>query len=80
MAQRRTPGGYFIDSVGRPRKLTHGAMVDICLQFANGALVSDLAKQYQVSASLIRTVTYNTARQSDLARLYVARNSEEETS
>lgn len=53
---------YFTDSVGRPRKLSAGAMSAICAAYAKGAASQDLAKEYGVSRSLILTVVYHTAR------------------
>lgn len=56
---------YYLDSVGRRRKLSHGAMESIRRAYANGDSTADLAAAYGVSTSLIRTVTYNTARNAD---------------
>lgn len=60
---------YYLDHVGRRRKLSHGAILRIQQQFADGAIVSELAEAYDVSTSLIRTITYNTARNRDLDRI-----------
>jgi hypothetical protein len=56
---------YYLDSVGRRRKLSHGAMQNIQRAYADGESTADLAEQYGVSVSLIRTVTYLTARKTD---------------
>lgn len=56
---------YYLDSVGRRRKLSHGAMESIRRAYAKGGKTADLAEAYGVSTSLIRTVTYNTARETD---------------
>lgn len=57
---------YFMDSVGRRRKLSHGAMVAIRADFARGASTRELAERYGVSTHLILTVCYSTPRNSDL--------------
>lgn len=69
-------GQYYLDSVGRRRKISHGAMLSICESFAAGVSVRDLAQEHRVSVSLIRTITYNTPRNSDLERLKLAREME----
>jgi hypothetical protein len=63
----------YIDHVGRARKLSHGALQAIMEEFAAGESVKTLADAYGVSTSLIRMVTYNTARRSDLDRIAQAR-------
>lgn len=60
---------YWLDSVGRRRKLSAGAMKSICAAYADGEKTSDLAAAYGVSTALIRTVTYHTARKADLAKI-----------
>jgi Mor family transcriptional regulator len=57
---------YWLDSVGRRRKLSAGAMAAIQDAYADGSKVADLAKNYGVSTALIRTVVYHTARRVDL--------------
>jgi hypothetical protein len=57
------------DAVGRPRKLSSGAMKRIMDQFAKGATIKELSQQYGVSTSLIRTITYHTPRDKDLHRM-----------
>lgn len=59
---------FFTDHVGRPRKLSHGAILDIQRRFRHGELTATLATQYGVSTSLIRTICYNTPREKDLRR------------
>ncbi|UGL61922.1 helix-turn-helix DNA binding domain protein [Arthrobacter phage EastWest] len=59
----------FFDSVGRRRKLSAGSMTAICNEYAAGKTIRELAASYGVSTSLIRTVVYHTARNSDLARI-----------
>lgn len=66
---KRQPGDYYVDAVGRRRKLSAGAMQDIRMSYYNGETTKELAKQYRVSVSLILTVVYNTAREKDLKRL-----------
>ena len=61
--------GYFIDSVGRRRKLSAGAMENIRQDFRDGTSAKLLAKEWGVSVSLILSVCYNTPRQRDLDRL-----------
>ena len=63
------PGDFYIDSVGRRRKLSDGAMKDIRRLFYEGSTCVEIAEQYRVSVSLIRTVCYSTARKRDLVRL-----------
>lgn len=53
---------YFTDSVGRPRKLSRGAMIAMCNEYADGADTKDLAERYGVSRSTVLTVVYHTAR------------------
>lgn len=66
---KQQPGEYFLDAVGRRRKLSAGAMQDIRMSYYNGETTRELAKQYNVSVSLILTVVYNTPRERDLKRL-----------
>ncbi len=63
----------YVDHVGRARKLSHGAIQRIMEDFAEGEAVRVLAEAYGVSTSLIRMVTYNTPRKSDLDRMAQAR-------
>lgn len=65
---------YFTDSVGRRRKLSHGAMVRIREQFADGERIHKLAEAFGVSTSLIRCVVYDTARNADLERITAPQN------
>lgn len=60
---------YWLDSVGRRRKLSAGAMVSIQEAYADGAKPADLANSYGVSTALIRTVVYHTPRRVDLPRI-----------
>jgi Mor family transcriptional regulator len=53
---------YYTDSVGRPRKLSKGAMIALCNEYADGASTKDLAKRYGISQSTVLTVVYHTAR------------------
>jgi hypothetical protein len=57
------------DSVGRPRKLSAGAMKRVMARYAEGDTVRELALSFGVSESLIRTVTYHTPRNKDLDRI-----------
>lgn len=59
----------FFDSVGRRRKLSAGSMKAICNEYAKGKTIRELATSYGVSTSLVRTVVYHTARNSDLKRI-----------
>lgn len=54
--------GYLSHKTGRRRKLSDGAMIDICNQYAKGASVAALANAYGVSTHLIYTVVYWTPR------------------
>lgn len=54
--------GYLSQTTGRRRKLSDGAMIDICNQYAKGASVASLATAYGVSTHLVYTVVYWTAR------------------
>ncbi len=56
---------YYLDSVGRRRKLSHGAMESIRIAYSEGENTADLAHSYGVSTSLIRVITYSTARRTD---------------
>ena len=77
MGRRTSPqrhqAPYFLDAVGRRRKLSDGAMKQIQHEYANGVPVPDLASAWGVSTSLVRTVVYSTPRVADLARLEAAR-------
>jgi hypothetical protein len=53
------------DSVGRPRKLSAGAMTRVMDRFAKGDTVKELAQSFGVSQALIRTITYHTVRDAD---------------
>lgn len=55
--------GYQNSMTGRRRKLSDGAMLDICAQYAKGASVVALAESYGVSTHLIYTVVYWTPRE-----------------
>lgn len=70
MADRPKINDYYLDHVGRRRKLSHGAILRIQQQFAKGAKTADLAAAYEVSVSLIRTITYSTPRDSDIEKLH----------
>lgn len=76
MAYRTTsqPGEFYLDAVGRRRKLSAGAMQDIRMSYYNGESTRELAKAYRVSISLILTVVYNTPRERDLKRLDLPAN------
>lgn len=69
MARTHSAGEFYLDAVGRRRKLSAGAMHDIRLSYFKGTPSRELAEQYRVSVSLIRTVCYNTPKQADLRRL-----------
>ncbi|QGJ92865.1 hypothetical protein PBI_BEAGLE_106 [Arthrobacter phage Beagle] len=69
MAAAYYKADYYLDAVGRRRKLSAGAMLAIQQAFAAGAKTSDLADQYGVSTTTIRTITYLTPRQRDLDRI-----------
>jgi hypothetical protein len=71
--QKRHEAEYFLDAVGRRRKLSAGAMRQIQAEYANGIPVPDLAEAWGVSTSLVRTVVYSTPRNADLDRLNRAR-------
>lgn len=60
---------YYLDAVGRRRKLSAGAMLAIQEAFASGAKTSDLADMYGVSTTTIRTITYLTPRRRDLDKI-----------
>jgi hypothetical protein len=64
---------YFLDAVGRRRKLSAGSILAIQREFRRGAKTADLAESYGVSTSLIRTITYNTPREADQAKIDAAR-------
>lgn len=67
MAEFKAP--TFLDSVGRPRKLSQGSMQAIAREFAGGATAKELAATYGVSASLIRTICYHVPRSRDLGKI-----------
>lgn len=50
----------FTDHVGRPRKLSHGAILAIMREYSQGAKTRALAERFGVSQSLIRTICYHT--------------------
>lgn len=54
--------GYLNGNTGRRRKLSEGAMLDICQLYAEGESVVALADAYGVSTHLIYTVVYWTPR------------------
>lgn len=60
---------YFLDSVGRRRKLSKGAMESIMRDFANGQSTLELASTYGVSTTTIRAVCYHIPRRSDVERM-----------
>ena len=60
---------YHVDSIGRRRKLNAAAMARIRREFYHGMPATQLAKEWGVSVSLIRSVCYNTPRKADLIRL-----------
>lgn len=47
---------------GRPRKLSDGAMLDICDRFRQGDKVADLAEMFHVSEHTIYSICYWTPR------------------
>lgn len=53
---------YLNVDTGRRRKLSNGAMIDICSQYASGSSVTTLAEAYGVSTNLIYTIVYWTPR------------------
>jgi len=53
---------YVSRLTGRRRKLSDGAMLDICKQFAENVSVASLAKQYGVSTHTIYSCVYWTPR------------------
>lgn len=53
---------YVSQFTGRRRKLSDGAMIDICHQFAEGKRVKALADMYGVSEGTIYSITYWTPR------------------
>ena len=55
---------FFTDHVGRPRKLSHGAIQAVMREYAAGAATRTLAERYGVSTSLIRTICYHVRRES----------------
>jgi hypothetical protein len=81
MGRKTTPARheaeYFLDSVGRRRKLSDGAMRQIQREYSHGVPVGDLAVAWGVSTSLVRTVVYSTARLADLDKLNRARSGHE---
>lgn len=62
-------GDFYLDSVGRRRKLSAGAMRDIRRAFWEGTTTLELAEAYRVSTSTIRMVCYSTPRRRDQQRL-----------
>jgi hypothetical protein len=60
---------YYLDAVGRRRKLSAGAMLAIQREYRAGARSADLAATYGVSTSTIRAVCYMTARDADKDRI-----------
>lgn len=74
MKPDRPVAPFFYDSVGRRRKLSQLQILKIQALFAEDAKVSDLAERFGVSVSLIRTITYTTARNRDLERVNAARS------
>lgn len=60
MAETAFKAKLFTDHVGRPRKLSSGAIIAITEDYAEGAKTSELAKIYGVSTTLIRTICYHT--------------------
>lgn len=60
---------YYLDAVGRRRKLSAGAMLAIQREYADGRSAADLAAVYGVSTSTIRAVCYMTTRKADISRI-----------
>lgn len=52
----------YTDYVGRPRKLSAGAIRAVTKDYYNGVATKDLAERYGVSRSLILTICYHTPR------------------
>jgi hypothetical protein len=71
--QKRHEAEYFLDAVGRRRKLSAGAMRQIQTEYAHGIPVPDLAEAWGVSTSLVRTVVYSTPRDADVEKMNRAR-------
>lgn len=63
---------------GRRRKLSDGAMIDICKQFASGASVQTISKQYGVSTHTIYSVVYWTPRKAPVEQLKRVNDNEQE--
>lgn len=53
---------YVSSLTGRRRKLSDGAMIDICKQYADNVSVRDLSSQYQVSSHTIYSIVYWTPK------------------
>lgn len=60
---------YHLDSVGRRRKLSRGAMEAIMNEFAAGKSSLELAASYGVSTTTIRSICYHVPRKKDIERL-----------
>lgn len=63
---------------GRRRKLSDGAMIDICRQFAAGMAVQTIARQYGVSSHTIYSVVYWTPRKAPVEQLKRVNDNEQE--
>lgn len=70
--------GYVSQLTGRRRKLSDGAMIDICNQFANNVSVASLAKQYGVSTHTIYSCVYWTPRRPPEEQLERVASNEQE--
>jgi hypothetical protein len=60
--RRSEPQLNMSSMTGRPRKLSDGAMLDICDRFRQGDKVSDLAEMFSVSEHTIYSICYWTPR------------------
>lgn len=60
MPEEKFKAKTYTDYVGRPRKLSAGAILAVMSDYANGAKTRDLAERYGVSTTLIRTICYHT--------------------
>lgn len=63
---------------GRRRKLSDGAMIDICKQFASGTSVQTISRQYNVSTHTIYSVVYWTPRKAPVEQLKRVNDNEPE--
>jgi hypothetical protein len=60
--EKKFEAKYYTDYVGRPRKLSAGAILAVQSDFREGAKTRVLAERYGVSSSLILTICYNIRR------------------